>query len=134
MSEHPAEEHSSLIKTPKQLIIVVVLAFLVPVVLIGIYVIRGAFGFAGQRLALTQRGARLHPSSHQRAALARPCLARLGPCGGALLQAVIRPDAQSAARLVDCGGHGRDREIAVTPSGRGANPAHISTKVSHALK
>ena len=34
MSEHPAEEHSSLIKTPKQLIIVVVLAFVVPIALV----------------------------------------------------------------------------------------------------
>lgn len=34
MADHHSEEHSSLIKTPKQLIIVVVLAFVVPIALI----------------------------------------------------------------------------------------------------
>jgi cytochrome c5 len=34
MADHHSEEHSSLIKTPKQLIIVVVLAFIVPIALI----------------------------------------------------------------------------------------------------
>jgi cytochrome c5 len=34
MSEHHPEEHSSFIKTPKQLIVVIVLAFVVPILLI----------------------------------------------------------------------------------------------------
>jgi len=36
MSEHPQEEHSSFIKTPKQLIAVIVLSFVVPIALISI--------------------------------------------------------------------------------------------------
>src|SRR5215210_7381670 len=36
MSEHPHDEHTSFIKTPKQLLVVVVLAFLIPIVLISI--------------------------------------------------------------------------------------------------
>ena len=34
MSEHDPHEHTSFIKTPKQLLVVVVLAFVVPIVLI----------------------------------------------------------------------------------------------------
>lgn len=36
MSEHPVEEHSSPIKTPKQLIIVVVLSFVIPIAVVAI--------------------------------------------------------------------------------------------------
>ena len=36
MSEHPHDEHTSFIKTPKQLLVVVVLAFLIPILLISI--------------------------------------------------------------------------------------------------
>jgi cytochrome c5 len=36
MSEHPHDEHTSFIKTPKQLLVVVVLAFVIPIALISI--------------------------------------------------------------------------------------------------
>ena len=41
-----SDEHESLIKTPKQLIIVVVLAFVVPIALMGTFAVLLALGFS----------------------------------------------------------------------------------------
>lgn len=65
MSDAPNEEHSSLIKTPKQLVIVMVLAFLIPVlgIVLLVHLIAGGMNVDAKRLDMTEEAvaARLKP-------------------------------------------------------------------------
>lgn len=81
MSEHDPNEHSSFIQTPKQLIVVIVLAFVVPVLLIAMLA------------SLATRGAAPDPGSMTEEAVAKRLkpvgevvVAAAGPGGGAVVR------------------------------------------------